>query len=45
MEQDTAIKLFEERKIRTHFDEQTEEWYFVSGAWRRAGFRKGSDGS
>jgi len=28
MKQDTAIKLFEERKIRTHFDEQTEEWYF-----------------
>jgi hypothetical protein len=28
MKHDTAIKLFEERKIRTHFDEQTEEWYF-----------------
>jgi len=28
MAQETAIKLFEERKIRTHFDEQTEEWYF-----------------
>ncbi|MDR1812015.1 MAG: Bro-N domain-containing protein [Candidatus Fibromonas sp.] len=28
MKQETAIKLFEERKIRTHFDEQTEEWYF-----------------
>ena len=28
MRQDTAIKLFEERKIRTHFDEQAEEWYF-----------------
>ena len=28
MNEDTAIKLFEERKIRTHFDEQTEEWYF-----------------
>ena len=28
MKQDTAIKLFEDRKIRTHFDEQTEEWYF-----------------
>ncbi|MDR3000883.1 MAG: hypothetical protein LBU89_06425 [Fibromonadaceae bacterium] len=28
MKQDTAIKLFEERKIRTHFDEQMEEWYF-----------------
>jgi hypothetical protein len=28
MKQDTAIKLFEERKIRTHFDEQAEEWYF-----------------
>ena len=28
MKQDTAIKLFEEKKIRTHFDEQTVEWYF-----------------
>jgi len=28
MKQDTDIKLFEEKKIRTHFDEQTEEWYF-----------------
>jgi len=28
MKQNTAIKLFENRKIRTHFDEQTEEWYF-----------------
>ena len=28
MKQDTAIKLFEEKRIRTHFDEQTEEWYF-----------------
>jgi hypothetical protein len=28
MNENTAIKLFEERKIRTHFDEQTEEWYF-----------------
>jgi len=28
MEQDTAIKLFEERKIRTYFDEQAEEWFF-----------------
>jgi hypothetical protein len=28
MTQKTAIKLFEDKKIRTHFDEQTEEWYF-----------------
>jgi len=28
MKQDTAIQLFENRKIRTHFDEKTEEWYF-----------------
>jgi len=28
MTQDTAIKLFDERRIRTHFDEQTEEWFF-----------------
>ena len=27
-QQDTAIKLFEERKIRTYFDEKTEEWFF-----------------
>ena len=28
MNGDTAIKLFEDKKIRTHFDEQKEEWYF-----------------
>lgn len=28
MKPETAIKLFEEKKIRTHFDEQTEEWFF-----------------
>ena len=28
MNQETAIKLFEEKKIRTYFDEQTKEWYF-----------------
>jgi hypothetical protein len=28
MTQETAIKLFEDKKIRTHWDEQTEEWYF-----------------
>ena len=28
MNRDTAIKLFEDKKIRTHFDEQKEEWYF-----------------
>jgi len=25
---ETAIKLFEEKKVRTHWDESTEEWYF-----------------
>ncbi|MDR2577786.1 MAG: Bro-N domain-containing protein [Chitinispirillales bacterium] len=28
MRQETAIKLFEERKIRAEWDEQAEEWYF-----------------
>ena len=28
MPQDTAIKLFEEQTIRTHWDEGLEEWYF-----------------
>jgi hypothetical protein len=28
MTQETAIKLFENKKIRTHWDEQFEEWYF-----------------
>jgi hypothetical protein len=28
MTQETAIKLFEDKKVRTHWDEQTEEWYF-----------------
>ncbi|GHT33886.1 phage antirepressor [Bacteroidia bacterium] len=28
MPQDTEIKLFEEQKIRTHWDEELEEWYF-----------------
>ena len=28
MTQDTVIKLFEGKGIRTHFDEKTEEWYF-----------------
>jgi len=25
---ETAIKLFEEKKVRAHWDESTEEWYF-----------------
>ncbi|MDR0307390.1 MAG: Bro-N domain-containing protein [Chitinispirillales bacterium] len=25
---ETAVKIFENRKVRTHWDEQTEEWYF-----------------
>ena len=28
MTNDTGIKLFEERKIRTHWDEAAGEWYF-----------------
>jgi len=28
MTKDTAIKLFNERKIRTHWDEEQEKWYF-----------------
>ncbi|MCL2510972.1 MAG: Bro-N domain-containing protein [Bacteroidales bacterium] len=28
MEPNTAIQLFEDKKIRTHFDAQAEEWYF-----------------
>jgi len=25
---DSAVKLFEEKKVRTHWDEAAEEWYF-----------------
>jgi hypothetical protein len=28
MEKETDIKLFEDRKVRTHWDETLEEWYF-----------------
>ena len=28
MTQDTAIKLFNDRQIRTHWDEEQEKWYF-----------------
>ncbi|MDR1895970.1 MAG: hypothetical protein LBR10_04180 [Prevotellaceae bacterium] len=28
MTQETAIKLFEDKKVRTYWDEQSEEWYF-----------------
>ncbi len=28
MTQETAIKLFEERKVRTVWDKEKEEWYF-----------------
>ena len=28
MTQKQAIQLFEERKVRTVWDDQTEEWYF-----------------
>lgn len=28
MTQQNAIKLFEEKKVRTIWDDETEEWYF-----------------
>jgi prophage antirepressor-like protein len=28
MTKETSIKLFEEKKVRTIWDEETEEWYF-----------------
>jgi len=28
MTKETAIKLFDDRKIRTHWDEENEKWYF-----------------
>jgi len=28
MENNTSIKLFESKKIRTHWDETEEKWYF-----------------
>jgi hypothetical protein len=28
MTKETDIKLFEDKKVRTHWDEQAEEWYF-----------------
>jgi len=28
MDKDKSIKLFEEKSIRTHWDEETEKWYF-----------------
>ncbi|MDR3183904.1 MAG: Bro-N domain-containing protein [Prevotellaceae bacterium] len=28
MTRETAIKLFEGKKVRTHWDEEKEEWYF-----------------
>jgi len=28
MEQKTAIKLFEEKKVRTHYDKENEKWFF-----------------
>ncbi len=28
MKQETAIKLFEEKKVRTHWDAAAEQWYF-----------------
>jgi prophage antirepressor-like protein len=28
MNTETAVKIFEDRKVRTHWDEQAEEWYF-----------------
>jgi len=28
MKKETAIKLFQEKQIRTHWDEEQEKWYF-----------------
>ena len=28
MNKQTAIKLFNDRKIRTHWDDENEKWYF-----------------
>ena len=28
MKNDESIKLFESKKIRTHWDEKEEKWYF-----------------
>lgn len=28
MTKETAIKLFNERQIRTHWDDEQEKWYF-----------------
>ena len=28
MKQETSIKLFESKKVRTHWDEKNEKWYF-----------------
>lgn len=28
MEKEKAIKIFEDKKIRTHWDEEQEKWYF-----------------
>ena len=28
MDQENAIKIFEQKQIRTHWDEQAEKWYF-----------------
>ena len=28
MEKEESIKLFEEKSIRTHWDAETEKWYF-----------------
>jgi hypothetical protein len=28
MKKETSIKLFENKKVRTHWDEEKEEWYF-----------------
>lgn len=28
MTKETAIKLFNEKQIRTHWDEELEKWYF-----------------
>lgn len=44
-----AIKIFEEKKVRTVWDDETEEWYFsivdvvgvLTDEWKRHGLQEG----
>ena len=29
MSKESAIKIFEQKQVRTHWDEQQEKWYFA----------------